>query len=70
MIASNNSSIPTPVFALVKIISSLENPIVSSSSVTLGISALGKSILLTTGITVKLLSSAKYKLANVCASTP
>ena len=59
IIASNNSFIPSPVLALVKMISSSPNPKLVSSSVTLGISELGKSILLITGIIVKLLSRAR-----------
>lgn len=70
-ILSTNSLIPTPVFALVNTISSSLKPIKSISSFfTFVISALGKSILLITGIIVKLFSSAKYKLARVCASIP
>ena len=62
---------PIPFLALVKIISSALKPKVSTSSfVTFSISALGKSILLITGIIFKLLSSAKNKLASVWASIP
>ena len=50
---------------------SVEKPNVSTNSfVTLGTSALGKSILLITGIIFKLLSRAKNKFASVCASIP
>ena len=55
----------------VNIISSFVNPKVSwSSFVTFSTSAFGRSILLITGIIVKLLSSAKNKLASVWASIP
>ena len=59
MIASNNFLIPSPVLALVKIISSSSKPKLVSSSTTLGILALGRSILLITGIIDKLLSRAR-----------
>ena len=53
------------------IISSLLKPKVSNNSFsTFGISALGRSILLITGIISKLLSNAKYTLASVWASIP
>ena len=69
--ASSNLSIPKPVFALVKIISSSLNPSTSLSSFfTLSTSALGKSILFITGIIVKSFSKAKYTFASVCASIP
>ena len=62
---------PKPVFALVKIISSLLNPSTSLNSFfTLSTSALGKSILFITGIIVKSFSKAKYTFASVCASIP
>ena len=66
MIASNNLSTPSPVLPEHKIISSSLKPKTSISSFfTLGISALGKSILLITGMIVKSLFKAKYKLARV-----
>ena len=70
IILSSNSSIPTPVLADVSTTSSLLKPIFSNSPITFSTSAEGKSILLITGITFKLLSIAKYKLANVWASIP
>ena len=70
-IASTNFLTPSPVLALVNIISSFENPIKSINSLlTFSTSAFGKSILFITGIIVRLDSSARYKLASVCASTP
>ena len=59
IILSNNLSTPTPVLALVRTISSLSKPIVSNSSITLSGSALGRSILLITGIIVKSFSKAR-----------
>ena len=69
--AFNNSSMPTPVLALVSIISSSSKPNVSTISFfTLSTSALGKSILLMIGIIFKLFSRARYILASVWASIP
>ena len=71
IIVSINSSIPIPFLALVKTISSSLNPSVSINSLfTFSGSAFGRSILLITGIIVKLLSRARYKLASVWASIP
>ena len=70
IIFSINLLTPIPVLALVKTISFLLKPIFSNSVITLSGLALGRSILLITGIIVKLLSRAKYKFASVCASTP
>ena len=68
---SSSSFIPIPSFALHKIISSSLNPKVSCNSlITRSTSAFGKSILFNIGIISKLLSSARYKLARVCASIP
>ena len=70
-IASISSFTPSPVFPLTQSISSFSKPIVlTSSSFTFSGSALGKSILFITGIIVKSLSSAKYRLAKVWASIP
>ena len=49
---------------------SIYDNVLLSSSILLSISALGKSILLITGIISKLFSIAKYTLAKVCASIP
>ena len=60
-----------PDLALAKIASDASNPITSSiSRFTRSGSALGKSILLMTGMISKSCSNAKYTLAKVCASTP
>ena len=67
---SNKLSIPTPVLAEVSTTSSFEKPIFSNSVNTFSTSALGRSILLITGIIFKLLSKARYKLARVWASIP
>ncbi|CKF97900.1 Uncharacterised protein [Streptococcus pneumoniae] len=70
-ICSKISSIPIPAFAEASTASDASNPITSSTSWrTRSGSALGKSILLITGKISKLLSSAKYTFANVCASIP
>ena len=68
---SRTSSIFNPVFAEINGAWSAGNPITSSTSLITRLgSALGKSILLITGKISKLLSSAKYTFAKVCASTP
>ena len=68
MIAERISSIPIPVLALAGIISSRSQPNKSTiSSLTSSGLALGKSILLRTGIISKSFSKAKYKFEIVCA---
>ena len=68
---SRTSSIFNPVFAEINGAWSAGKPIISSTSlITLWGSALGKSILFITGSISKLLSSARYTLAKVWASTP
>ena len=70
-IRSKTFSTPNPVLALISIASDISNPIISSTSFfTRSGSALGKSILLITGIISRLLSNARYTLAKVCACTP
>ncbi len=71
IIDSIKSLTPRPVFALIKLCSVQSSPIASSTSAKTRIgSALGRSILLTTGRSSKSLSIAIYTFAIVCASTP
>ena len=70
-ILSNTSSTFKPVFADIQGASSAGIPIiVSISCFTSSGLALGRSTLFITGIISKLLSSARYTFAKVCASTP
>ena len=69
--ASRTSGMPWPVFALTKMASSAGMAKISSSCrFTPGMSALGRSILLITGIRVRPSLWAKCTFATVCASTP
>ncbi len=69
--ASRIASTFTPVFADTGIISSFLHPRrLITSSLTLSISALGRSILLSTGMISRLFSSARYTFESVCASIP
>ena len=70
-IASRISCTPVPSFALARRTSSRGMARVSSSSsMTISGSALGRSILLMTGMTVRLCAMARWTLASVCASMP
>ena len=71
VIASSNSSIPTPVFAEQRIASPFLNPkvCVNSSSISSG-REVWRSILFITGMISRLPSMARNALATVCASTP
>ncbi len=68
---SMSSATPRPLLALTREGSVQSSPMTSSISLaTRSGSALGRSILLSTGSTSRSLSSARYTLARVCASTP
>ena len=68
---SSTSSMPRPTFALMSGASDASRPMISSISWrTSSGRALGRSILLMTGMISRLCSSAMYTLASVCASTP
>ncbi len=69
--ASRISGTPVPILALARIAPDPSSPMMSSiwRRASSGC-ALGKSILLMTGMISRLFSTARYALASVCASTP
>ena len=69
--ASRTSGTPCPVFALTSNACEASRPTAFSIiSLARGTSALGRSILLMTGMMSRLLWMARYAFASVCASTP
>ena len=68
---SSSASTPSPVFAETLSTSPGSQPMIPASSAAYFSGwALGRSILLSTGMIVRSASSARYRFASVCASIP